>query len=100
MGFIVMSDSYPGAWGAGDDEAAARVNWKRAGGRGGSLVVRVNEAYTDLFVDFAGCPKGTPGPSLDGVSPQDWPVFDEQVWRVGPRGARVDITHEVRGVSA
>ena len=88
---LILTDSWPGYWGAGETEEEALANLRAAGGRPsktGTIRFLINEAYEEASVDGMGTVsaqyKGDPD---DAKRP---PIFDE-AWRVGPRGKRTRI---------
>jgi hypothetical protein len=85
---VILTDSYPGYWGAGETEDEALANLKAAGGRPsktGTVRLVINEAYEDASVDGMGTVsaqyKGDP-------EDDDRPTIVDEAWRVGPRGKR------------
>ena len=89
---IILTDSWPGYWGAGETEEEALANLKAAGGRPsktGTIRLEINEAYEDASVDGMGSVsaqyKGDP-------EDKNRPPVVKQAYRVGPRGHRVSLT--------
>ena len=90
---VVMTDSWPGYWGAGDTEEEALANCKAAGGRPsktGTVRLTLHEDYHDPSVDGMGglsaYYKGAPETRW-----KDRPKVVSEAWRVGPRGKRTAI---------
>lgn len=86
------AEGFGGYWGNGDTEEQAVANWKTNGGRGKHILMKVHDAYERPFIDDWGNPRGYPTQDLDDMDPDEWPRFDQQVFLVGPRGGRTDIT--------
>ena len=90
-GFIVMSDTFPGSWGWGADEAAAVEQWRRNGGHGTSLRLAIDPFWRDAHVDQMGqvwadmADPAAPGPR------EDRPRVITSIERVGPRGKRTPL---------
>jgi hypothetical protein len=90
MTHVVMTDSWPGYWGAGETEDEALANCKRSGGRPsktGTVRIVIHEAYDEVGVDMMG------GLSAVYTGDPDTPYAERpkmvcEAWRVGPRGKR------------
>lgn len=87
---VIMTDSWPGYWGAGDTEAEALTNLKRSGGRPskhGTLRFVLHEEYINPWVDVMGsinCTyKGDPE-----TPHEERPAVVKEGWRYGPKGGR------------
>jgi hypothetical protein len=88
---LILTDSYPGYWGAGETEEVALANLKAAGGRPsktGTIRFVLSDSYDDPRVDgMGGVTARYKGDPEDTNRP---PIVDE-AWRVGPRGKRTLI---------
>ena len=93
MPFLVWNnEGIGGYWGNGATEEEATANWRANGGRGERLVMKVADGYVDPFVDMMGNPRGYPTDEVNALEPEDWPRFDERVWRVTARGKRTEVS--------
>jgi hypothetical protein len=88
-GCIVMSDTFPGSWGWGSDEAAAVEQWRRNGGHGASLRLAIDPFWRDAHVDQMGQVwADVADPAHEDVPRRDRPRVVTSMTRVAVNGRR------------
>jgi hypothetical protein len=91
-GVLVMSDTLPGYWGWGVDEAAAVEQWRRSGGRGASLRFVIDPYWSDVRPnDWGQVYAEVTDPAHADVPRKDRPPVIVSGERVGPRGKRTPL---------
>lgn len=93
MTHLILTDSWPGYWGAGDTEDEALANLKRSGGRPsktGTIRLLIDDSYEDVGVDAMGGLSAVFKGDPDTPRSQR-PRIVVEAWRVGPRGKRTRI---------
>jgi hypothetical protein len=88
-GVLVMSDTYPGAWGWGSTEPEAVEQWRRNGGRGASLRLVIDPYWSGAHVDQMGQVwADVTDPAHASTPRRERPPVIASAERVGPRGKR------------
>ncbi len=88
-GVLIQSDTFPGSWGWGLDEAAAVEQWKRNGGRGARLVLAIDPFWQAARVDQMGQVwADVVDPATASTPRRDRPPVIAHAERVTARGKR------------
>lgn len=91
-GWVVLSDTFPGSWGAGTTEPEAEAAWRRAGGRGPSIRVEVDPFWCRAWVDCFGAIRATvTDPESVSIPHRDRPPVIAAAWRVSRSGRRAPL---------